>query len=134
MHQVYEKKTCFYHFGKIRNVIPTLIAKSIRDFQIIIATGIPIENHSGKTGNRFSFQIRSAIFRSKTDPDLHFKIDPRLKNRPQRIPTVGAKNRDPIFVRKSISDFRIKIGSRFLFLKSISDFQITIAIAIPVKK
>jgi hypothetical protein len=50
------------------------------DFLIAIAIPIAIKIFSGKTGDRFSFQIRSAISGSKSIPDFYFKIDPRLKN------------------------------------------------------
>jgi len=97
-----------------------------------------------KNGDRFSFQIRSSIFksqsrsrsRSKTVPeksviDFHFKID-------QRFPD---QNRIPFFVLKTIRDGKIvsgikiqterKIGSRFPYenrspifkSKSICDFH-----------
>jgi hypothetical protein len=53
--------------------------KSIRDFRIVIAITIPIKNRSGKIGDRFSFRIRSAIFRSKSDPGF-------FNNRPPAAP------------------------------------------------
>jgi len=48
-------------------------------FQILIAITIAIKNYSGKIGDRFSFRNRSAILRSKSISEFHFKIDQRLK-------------------------------------------------------
>jgi hypothetical protein len=76
---------------------------------------IAIKNHSGKIGDRFSFRNRSAILRSKSIREFHFKIDQRLKTGLSSDNTDGAINRDPIFVRKSISDFEIKIDPRISF-------------------
>jgi len=95
----------------------TLIEKfsSNLDLKIFIAITIAIKNRSGKIRDRFSFRNRSAILRSKSIREFHFKIDQRLKNGLPYCTTDGAINRDPIFVRKSIGDFAIKTGSRFWF-------------------
>jgi hypothetical protein len=76
---------------------------------------IAIENPSGKNDDRFSDQNRSAISGSKSDPDFHFKIDPRSKTFFRIQITDGAQNRDPFSVRKSDPDFQIKIDQRFSF-------------------
>jgi hypothetical protein len=76
---------------------------------------IPFKNRSGKIDDRFSFQNRSAISGSKSDPDFSFEIDLRLKSGFRINSTDGTQNRIPIFVRKSISDFQIKIDPRFYF-------------------
>jgi hypothetical protein len=75
-----------------------------------IAITIPIKNRSGKIADRFSFRNRSAILISKSIPDFHVQIDQRLKNGFSTKSTDGTQNRIPIFVRKSISDFDLKIG------------------------
>jgi hypothetical protein len=67
-------------------------------FQIHIAITIPIENISGKIGNRFSDQNRSAIFVHKSIPDFHFETGSRLKNCFRIIITDGAQNRSPILL------------------------------------
>jgi len=76
---------------------------------------IAIKNRSGKIADRFSSQNRSAISGSKSDPDLHFQIDQRLKNSFRTTSTDGTQNRIPIFVRKSIRVFDLKIDPRFTF-------------------
>ena len=76
---------------------------------------IAIKNLSGKIGDRFSFRNRSAILRLKSIREFHFEIDLRLKTGLSSDNTDGVINRDPVFVRKSIRDFEIKIGSRFSF-------------------
>jgi len=86
---------------------------------MVIAIMNVIENRSGKIRDRFSIQIRSAIFRSKSGSDFHFEIDPRLKSGAGRTFTDGAIIRDPFFVRKSDRDFQIKIDPRFLFSNRI---------------
>jgi len=93
--------------------------KSITSFQIIFAITIAIKNHSKKIGDRFSIEIRSAIFRSKSVSVFYFEIDLRLKPGTGRTFTNGAIIRDPFFVRKSNHDFQIKFGQRFLFSKRI---------------
>jgi hypothetical protein len=91
--------------------------RSDPDFHLQIAITIPIKNHSGKIGDRFLFQNRSAISGSKSDPGFRFEIDPRLKNGFRNKNSDGTQNRIPIFARKSISDFQIKIDHRFSFYK-----------------
>jgi len=63
----------------LKIALPVFVFQSIPDFHFIIAIMIAIKNRSGKTGDRFSFRNRSAILRSKSDPDFHFEIDQRLK-------------------------------------------------------
>jgi hypothetical protein len=87
----------------------------ICDLQIPIAITIAIKNRSGKIDDRFSFQNRSAISGSKSDPDFHFQIDQRLKNSFRTTSTDGTQNRIPIFISESIRDFRIKFDLRFSF-------------------
>ena len=57
---------------------------------------IAIKNLSGKIGDRFSFRNRSAILRSKSIREFHFRIDPRLKTGLSSDNTDGAKDRDLI--------------------------------------
>lgn len=100
------------------------IAKSIRDFKIIIAITIPIKNYSKKIDDRFLFQIRSTIFRSESDPGFHFQIDPRLKTGSCNAFTEGPLHRDPIFVRKPDPDFHFKIDPRFSFFNRDPIFKL----------
>jgi hypothetical protein len=76
---------------------------------------IPIKNISGKIGDRFSFQNRSAISGSKSIPEIYFQIDPRLKTGFRINITDGAQNRGSIFFSKSDRDFHFKIDLRFYF-------------------
>jgi hypothetical protein len=94
-------------------------------FQMTFA--IAINNRSGKICDRFSFQIRSAIFksqsqsrsRSKTVPeklviDFHSGIDQRFSDQNRdhdRDRKLIRKNRSAFFISKSMIDFQIKIGS-----------------------
>ena len=80
--------------------------------------------------HRILLLFRSPIFRSKSDPEIHFQIDPRLKISPgtttQTEHTIGPR----FFSGKPVSDLRIRIGSRnffsdrsaIFFCKSIRDF------------
>jgi hypothetical protein len=97
----------------LKNFEQTLIEIFQPDFDLKISSAITIaiENFSGLIGIRFLYENRSAIFGSKSIPEFHFEIDPRLKTGPGSTNTDGAQDRDPILVRKSIRDFEIKIGS-----------------------
>ena len=96
--------------------------ESDRDFHIAIATMIANGVCYGKLRDRFSLQNRSAISRSKSDPDFQIKIDPRLKTTSKRDLTGGAHNRDPFFVQKPDPDFQIKIDPRFSFYNRDPNF------------
>jgi len=93
------------------------IFPAILVFQIVIAFTIPIENISGKIGNRFSDQNRSAIFVHKSIPGFHFETGSRFSicsrdhDRDQNRIRI---DRDPIFIHKSIPGFSFSTGSRFL--------------------
>jgi hypothetical protein len=91
------------------------VFESISDFEITIAITIPIKNRSGKIADRFSDRIRSAISGSKSISGFHFQIDQRLKTGFRAQSTDRTQNRIPIFVRKSISDFDLRIDQRFTF-------------------
>ena len=100
--------------------------------EMVIAIMIAVENRSGKIRDRFSDQIRSAVFGSKSIPEIYFQIDPRGKNRFRIILTDGTNIGNRFF---------FKIGSRVSFenrspvfiFQSGSDFFSQIAITIPIK-
>lgn len=81
-------------------VVTTFIFKLLPDFQITLAIMITIKYRSGKTGNRFFSQNRSAISGSELDRCFHFQTNPRLKTGSLIIYTDGASNRDSVFVHK----------------------------------
>ena len=117
------------------------------EHRIVIAIAIPIKNRSGKIGNRFPYQNRSAIFISKSIRD-----EKTVRNRiPQSERQIGIRfsyeNRSAIPGSKPDRDFHFEIGSRIYFfdrdrdpdqksfrknrksifmLNSISDFRIKI--------
>jgi hypothetical protein len=72
-----------------QNRIAIFMLKSISDFQFAIAIAIPIKNRSGKNGDRFSFQNRSAIFRSNPGPGF--------SNRPLPVPSTSQTPSPPAF-------------------------------------
>jgi hypothetical protein len=72
------------------------IFQSTPVFHFAIAITIPIENQSGKIGDRFSFVNRSAILISESISDFRFQIDQRLKKDFRAGLTDGTLNRDPI--------------------------------------
>ena len=81
--------------------------------EMLIAIMIAVENRSGKIGDRFSDQIQSAVFGSKSIPEIYFQIDPQWKNRFRIKLTYGTQNRRSIFFSKSDPDFPLKIDLRF---------------------
>jgi hypothetical protein len=110
--------------------------KSISDFQILIAIAIPIKNCSGKIGDRFSFQNRSAMkkplalnFHSRNDKsgsDSRTKIDQRFPDQNRIAISIFESGPEIFFDRdhepdqkknpeKSGFDFHFEIGSRFFY-------------------